>query len=254
MKQLFVPVISCSEAIRDVYIIWVEAPQIADKALPGQFVTVRCGEEILLRRPLSIHKVQGDYLAFLFAVVGEGTEWLSLRSKGDFIDLLGPLGNGFKIDDDTSRLLVVAGGIGIAPLVHLAERAGADGHSVKMILGVATASQLCHEVKGVEMFPITEDGSAGDMGVATDLLPSLVGWADQIFACGPVPMYRSMAGMMPEFRDKPVQILLEEVMGCGVGACRGCAVPTRQGMKMVCQDGPVFDLREIIWEEMGMPR
>jgi len=186
--------------------------------------------------------------------VGQGTEWLSLRSRGDFVDLLGPLGNGFKVNGDTRNLLIVAGGIGIAPLIHLADRAVADGHSVKMILGASTASQLYHEVQGVEMVPITEDGSAGDMGVATDLLPSLVGWADQIFACGPVPMYRSMAGIMSEFMDIPVQILLEEVMGCGVGACRGCAVPTRQGMKMVCQDGPVFDLREVIWEEMGMPR
>ncbi|MCP4613192.1 MAG: dihydroorotate dehydrogenase electron transfer subunit, partial [Planctomycetes bacterium] len=139
--------------------MWVEAPQLTCNALPGQFVTVRCGEDVLLRRPLSIHKVQGDYLALLFAVVGEGTEWLSLRSKGDFIDLLGPLGNGFKISDDSSRLLVVAGGIGIAPLIHLADRAVADDHSVKMVLGASTASQLYHEITGVDLISITEDGS-----------------------------------------------------------------------------------------------
>ncbi len=253
MKQLLAPVISCSEIMPEVYLLWVEASPLANKALPGQFISVRCGEDVLLRRPLSIHKIEGDYLALLFTVVGQGTGWLSLRSKGDHIDLLGPLGNGFKVGEDISRIVLVAGGIGIAPLVHLADRAVADGHKVKMILGTKTASQLHPEIEGVEMIPITEDGSAGEMGIVTDLLPSLVGWADQIFACGPVPMYRSMAGMMSGLRYKPVQILLEEVMGCGVGACRGCAVPTRQGMKMVCQDGPVFDLREIIWEEMGMP-
>ena len=105
----------------------------------------------------------------------------------------------------------------------------------------------------MDLIPITEDGSRGEKGMATDLLTSLAGWADQIFACGPVLMYRSMSGMMSEFGDKSVQILLEEVMGCGVGACRGCAVPTTYGIKMVCQDGPVFDLREIIWDQVRIP-
>jgi dihydroorotate dehydrogenase electron transfer subunit len=194
-------------------------------------------------------------MEFLFATVGQGTGWLADRATDDSLDILGPLGNGFEIHPDARNLLLVAGGIGIAPMVYLAEKAVADGLSVKLILGAATASQLYPEaINGAEFIRITDDGSAGEKGLVTDLLPSLAKWADQIFACGPIPMYRTMAGMIDEFEGKSVKILLEQVMACGVGACRGCAVPTGQGMKMVCQDGPVFDLRGIRWEEMAVPR
>lgn len=123
-------------------------------------------------------------------------------------------------------------------------------------IGAESSSQLYPEElvpKGVELIRITEDGSAGEKGMVTDFLPQMADWADQIFACGPIPMYRAMAEMDAELGNKPVQVLLEQVMGCGVGACRGCAVPTTQGMKLVCQDGPVFDLTEIIWKEIREP-
>ncbi|MDD5095783.1 MAG: dihydroorotate dehydrogenase electron transfer subunit [Dehalococcoidia bacterium] len=256
MKQIASRIISCAETMPRTYLIWVHAPEIAAEACPGQFVTIRCGEgfEPLLRRPLSIHRIKDGNLALLFGVVGKGTEWLSRQSAGSSLDILGPLGNGFQIRKESKKLLMVAGGIGVAPLVALAERAIDEGLSVKLLLGARTSSHLYAEaIENVEIIQVTEDGSAGKKGMATDLLASLAPWADQIFACGPISMYRAMANMKADLGNKPVQVTLEQIMGCGVGACRGCAVPTVRGMKMVCNDGPVFDLREIVWEEMKEP-
>lgn len=249
MYQISAHVVSNAEVMPRVYLLWVEAPEIAADARPGQFVTIRCGEghNPLLRRPFSVHRVDADKLALLFEVVGPGTEWLSNRKAGDVLDMLGPLGNGFQIDQSARNLLLVGGGIGIAPLVFLAERAVAKGYYVKMVVGAKTASQVYSDVEGAEIIQVTEDGSAGEKGMATDVGFPLVEWADQVFACGPCPMYHTMAnnGMGD---GKSVQVLLEEVMGCGLGACRGCAIPTNQGMKMVCRDGPVFELRDVAWD------
>ncbi len=124
---------------------------------------------------------------------------------------------------------------------------------MKLVMGAETAAKLYPQDfihGGVEVICATDDGSAGEKGQATDFLPSLADWADQIFACGPIPMYRKMSEMGSLLGDKPAQVLLEQVMGCGVGACRGCAVMTNKGIKLVCKDGPVFQLGEIIWEEV----
>lgn len=253
VKQILAPIVSCNELMPGVFLLAVDAPEIASESIPGQFVTIRCGNDVLLRRPFSIHKNTGRQMGFLFAAVGQGTEWLSGRIRGEFLDILGPLGNGFAINPDLRKILLVAGGIGIAPLVYLAEKAVADGFAVKLIIGAATASQLYTDtIEGVEVIRITDDGSAGERGLVTDFVPSLAKWADQIFACGPIPMYRAMSAMASEFGDKPVQILMEQVMGCGVGACRGCAIPTFDGIKMVCQDGPAFDLRQILWQKVAV--
>ncbi len=254
MNQESATVIRCNEIMPGVFLLGVDAPDIAAESRPGQFVTISCGAEVLLRRPFSIHKNAGRQIEFLFASVGPGTEWLAGRIPGESLDILGPMGNGFKIYPDLRNIILVAGGIGIAPMAYLAEEAVADGFAVKLVIGAATASQLYPDnIAGVEVIRITDDGSAGKPGLVTDLLPSLAEWADQIFACGPIPMYRAMSAMVLKFGDKPVQILMEQVMGCGVGACRGCAISTTGGMKMVCQDGPAFDLREIVWPEMAVP-
>ena len=121
MKQSLAPIITNSEVMPGVYLIWLDSPEIASEAKSGQFVMVRCGEESLLRRPLSIHQVDGDKLALLFTVVGKGTHWLSQRQKGEMVELFGPLGNGFSILPASHNLLLVAGGIGIAPLYFLAQ-------------------------------------------------------------------------------------------------------------------------------------
>ena len=255
MKQALAPVISNSEAMPGTHLIWLESPQIAATARPGQFVMARCGEDTLLRRPLSVHQVDGDKLALLFAIVGRGTQWLSQQQAGDSLDIFGPLGNGFSIYPNSKNLLFVAGGIGIAPIRFLAQEALNQGHSVRLLLGAQTKSQLYPKnliPSGIELAVITDDGTATRMGRVTTLLPEFTDWADQIFACGPVGMYQAMA-QMPELRNKPVQVSLEIMMGCGAGVCYGCTIKTKSGLKQVCQEGPVFDLSEldnINWDEL----
>lgn len=253
MRQVTARVLSRTEVMPGTHLLWLHAPEIANAAQPGQFVTLRCGEDTMLRRPFSIHGIQSDKVCILFAVVGRGTRWLSLKSEGDELDVLGPLGNGFQINEASRRLLLVAGGIGVAPLTFLAQQAIAEGRSVKLLSGAATAQCLYPHANVPDLMQVTQDGSDGEKGMVTDFIPSLAGWADQVFACGPIPMYRTMARMSRDLDDTPIQIALEQVMACGVGACRGCAVPTTRGMRMVCQDGPVFDLGEILWDEVREP-
>jgi len=253
LKQTLASIISNDEVMPGVHLIWLESPQIASEAKPGQFVMVYCGEECLLRRPLSIHLVEASKVAFLFTVVGKGTYWLSQRQAGNNIDLLGPLGNSYFIHPASHNLLLVAGGIGIAPLRFLAQEGMYQGCSVRLLLGASTASQLYSKYflpPEAESTVATEDGSAGKKGMITDILPDFAIWADQIFACGPVSMYHTIAIHKQELLKKPVQISLEVRMGCGLGVCYGCTVKTKNGLKQVCKDGPIFDLDDILWEEL----
>jgi len=257
LRQATAAVISNNEVMPGVYLIWLDYPPIASQAQPGQFVMVRCGEDTLLRRPLSVHQADGGEMALLLTIVGKGTHWLSQCQAGDNIDLLEPLGNGYSVHPGSHNLLLVAGGIGIAPLRFLAQQAPNRGCSVTLLLGASTAAQLYPEhllPSEVKLIIATEDGSAGKKGMITDLLPEYIGWADQIFACGPMPMYRNMALRRKEFKleGKPIQISLEVRMGCGLGVCYGCTVKTRSGLKQVCKDGPVFNLEDICWDELGL--
>lgn len=271
MKQVVAEVISSKQILeglkrrrdlqrpkpRDIsgsWLIWLKSPEIAQEARPGQFVMVKCGDDTLLRRPFSIHRINNDSIALFFALLegGKGTGWLSHCQKGNTVELLGPLGNGFSINPASSKLLLTAGGIGIAPLVFLAQTALEQGHSVTLLLGAATGAQLypSHLLPpGVKCITATEDGTEGKKGIVTELVPEHVDWADQIIACGPIPMYRAMA-KMPELKDKPCQISLEVRMGCGFGVCYGCTIKTKQGLKQVCRDGPIFSLRDVLWDEL----
>ena len=234
------------------YLLWAEAPQIASQAWPGQFVMVRTSEDHdpLLRRPMSIHRValgENGALALLFEVVGRGTSWLAQRKAGEVVDLLGPLGCGFKIQSE--KLLLVGGGVGIAPLLFLAEKALADGRRLVLLLGARTAGQVYpHHLLPPDAAPvtITEDGSLGKRGMVTDLLADLADAAEQIFACGPLSMYEAMAAMVNELGQKSVQVSMEARMGCGFGGCAGCAIETKRGSKLVCKDGPVFELTDLL--------
>jgi dihydroorotate dehydrogenase electron transfer subunit len=255
LKQAEAKITAKGEIMPGVYLLLLECPSIASQARPGQFVMVRCGQgiEYQLRRPLSIHQREGDKISLLFNVVGRGTRWLSERRGNQKIDLLGALGNGYSIYPDVKNLLLVAGGIGIAPLVFMANEAISKGKRVTLLMGGATAGQLYPSrllPAGVRLVTATEDGSAGEKGMITNLLPGFTGEADQIFACGPLPMYKTMAGMAG-LKDKPAQISLEMRMGCGLGICYGCTVKTRNGLRQTCKDGPIFELDEILWEELA---
>ncbi|MFC1958167.1 dihydroorotate dehydrogenase electron transfer subunit [Chloroflexota bacterium] len=254
MKQVVAPVISNKEVTPGFYLMWLDSAEIAATSKPGQFVMVGCGEDTLLHRPISVHQVDAGKIALLFAAVGKGTSWLSQCRAGDEIDLFGPLGNGFSIYSASQNLLLVAGGIGIAPLRFLVDEALRKGCSVTLLLGAQTAARLYPQgllPPKIKLVAATDDGTAGQKGMITDLIPKYIDSADQIFACGPAGMYRAMA-QMPELRSKSVQVSLEVRMGCGRGICYGCTVKTRQGLKQVCQDGPVFDLDDIIWDKVSL--
>jgi dihydroorotate dehydrogenase electron transfer subunit len=250
LRQAEAAIISNSEVMPGVYLLWLDCPPLTPEARAGQFVMVRCGdgEKFQLRRPFSIHQIDGKRLALLFNVVGRGTHWLSQRQAGDNLDLLGPLGNGYTIYPNSKNLLLVAGGIGIAPLVFLGQKAAKEGYSATLLLGASTTPQLYPKKllpPEVKLITATEDGSSGQKGMITDYLPDYVDGADQVFACGPMPMYKTMA-KMPKLKNKPVQISLEVRMGCGLGVCYGCTVKTKNGLKQVCKDGPVFELEEVL--------
>jgi dihydroorotate dehydrogenase electron transfer subunit len=298
MKQALCPITSNVEISSGVWLMWIEAPDIAIRAQPGQFITVGCSD-FTLRRPFSVHQVGGNnviarpdsigakqsQVALLFKITGKGTYWLSQRKAGEKIDIIGPLGKGFSIEPESKNLLLVAGGIGIAPLVFLMQQASSR-HQITLIHGASTAAQiyppsllsltlnpspLKGEGKsegeerskslpnGIQFIPVTEDGSMGHKGMATDILPDFLDWADQVYACGPVDMYKAMAEMSlrvpilsgrSNLKLAKCQVSLEVRMGCGFGACYGCTINTRKGPKQVCRDGPVFEPGDIIWKEI----
>jgi dihydroorotate dehydrogenase electron transfer subunit len=252
--QTTAAVTSNKEILPGAYLLWLATPRIAREAKPGQFVMVRCGE-YPLPRPFSIHKVnEKGEIALFFAALkdGKGTQWLAACKAGDELSLVGPLGNGFQVATESRRLLLVAGGMGIAPLLFLAEEPLKRGIPVDLLYGAAfknpNMADYCNR-KGIKLFEATEDGSAGYHGLVTDLIPEHTGGVDQVFACGPAPMYRAMA-RLPELKNIPVQVSLEVRMACGLGACLGCTIGTKSGLKRVCKDGPVFNLNEIVWEEV----
>jgi dihydroorotate dehydrogenase electron transfer subunit len=198
---------------------------------------------------------------------------------GTKIDVLGPLGRGFDIASNSKNLLLVGGGIGIAPLIFLAQYASPQ-YQVTLIHGASTAAQIypfpslraeaLSIAKGqrsnlsplpekVQFIPVTEDGTLGRKGMVTDILPDFLNWADQICACGPLDMYKAMSltlnpspskGEGEKRSNLRCQVSLEVRMGCGIGACRSCTINTRHGLKQVCRDGPVFELNDILWQEV----
>lgn len=242
------------------------APKIACKACPGQFVHLRCqeGPEPLLRRPLSFHRIGQDSFEILYKIAGRGTALLAKKQKGDTLDIIGPLGKGFMFPSTVRKpqtAVLVAGGMGVAPLFALAEKLSQANKNKKIILllGAKTKAELLCEQAfkglGCDARIATDDGTKGRAGLVTELLKevlqSTIRTGDKpvptrIYACGPHPMLKEVARISAEF-TVPAQGALEENMACGVGTCLGCAVETSQGYQRVCKDGPVFDLNEIKW-------
>lgn len=234
----------------------LQAPAIANKAYPGQFVMLYLppGRQQKLPKPLSIFRVDRDRgeITLFFQVKGEGTGILSGSDPSSLLKLLGPLGTGFPPVHANS--ILVAGGMGIAPLAYLAAEAVKP---CSLIYAARRADQLvCPsadlEIAGLTLLEVTEDGSRGEMGSATDLLSRLLNSENHsckaIFACGPRPMLQAVAGLGRQ-KSLPTWVSLEERMACGIGACLGCAVATTDGYKRVCHDGPVFPAEVVIFSD-----
>ena len=263
MKHPQALVWSNEEIMPGTHLLWLKSPQVSSLAEPGQYVMINCGEgkELPLRRPLSIHRIKNDYCAFLFKKTGKGTAWLSERKPGNNVDLIGPLGNGFSVHPDSRNLLLVAGGIGIAPLRFLVDTALGQGKKITLLVGARSAAQLPpietppgrNPHSGIDIQESTEDGSAGYRGMVTELIGTCKSdRIDQVFACGPPAMYRQMSSSRNELglERKPTQVSLEMRMGCGMGFCYACSINTSGGLKQVCRDGPVFELADIVWDDL----
>ena len=243
----------------DAVLLTVSAPPaILSQLQPGQFfniVTRFTGSfDPLLRRPYSVYRAHRDASALTFLVrpFGRGSAWLAERLPGERIGMLGPLGNSFAIPDRAQRLLMIGGGVGVAPLVMLSDQAAREKLDVVFVMGAANESGLLAASElpeRVEYVVATDDGSRGHRGLATEVIGDFVRWADQIYACGPEPMYRTLRAVVEPMRinRRPsVQISVERGMACGLGACLGCVVETTRGMIASCVKGPVFDLDEVI--------
>ncbi|MFH1639480.1 MAG: dihydroorotate dehydrogenase electron transfer subunit [Chloroflexota bacterium] len=248
-------IMSNEKVMPDTYLMWLEAPEIAAEAKPGQFVMVRCGDgyEHMLRRPISIHGTYDDRIALLYRTVGKGTVWLARRKPGEALELTGPSGNGFTVHPPSRYLLLVAGGIGIAPILFLAREALNERRAITLLYGTASAQRYPDILLplGITIVAATDNGTVGHKGMITEIIPDYIDSADQVFACGPVGMYQYMAARKQElFKGKPCQVSLEMRMACGHGVCYGCTVRTKQRLKQVCKDGPVFELDDIIIDEL----
>ena len=221
---------------------------------PGQFIHIKCGEGLLLRRPVSVCEwtgnETGDTLTIVFEVKGEGTGWLSRRPVGHTVDVLGLLGNGF--DAEGGPYLLVGGGIGVPPMLGCA---GASDGTSTAILGFRSKDKAILLDRFAEdcadCLVATDDGSLGYHGFVDALVRQELEKKHHyqaVLACGPKPMLKSVAKVAAGF-DVPCQVSMEERMGCGVGACLVCAAPMRDGtVKHVCRDGPVFNAKEVDWD------
>jgi dihydroorotate dehydrogenase electron transfer subunit len=265
-----VPVVR-NERINDAHVrLGFSFPDFAKIAKPGQFATLATAVDdfSILRRPISLHRVLPDgEVQLLIKVLGRGTRALTALQVGQTIDVLGPLGDGvFSLAPDRPNVLIVAGGIGIAPFRFLLDAITPDrGFHPALFFGGRSARELpTHEELrelDLELHLATEDGSVGDAGLVTVSFGLKLATLDpsktQVVACGPNPMLRAVAGMCRE-AGVPCQVSLENMMACGTGACRGCVVPVLSDPEggdipfaRVCHEGPVFAAEGLVWERIA---
>ena len=294
MLQIQAKIISNIQVAENYFKMCLDASAVAQKAEPGQFIYVKVNDKYdpLLRRAFSVHRISQqpsvnshqlknkkkiNQIEILYKVKGIGTKILSEKEKGEELDILGPLGNGFNLSAIRYPLsaILVAGGIGVAPLVFLAKKIYTHTlnakHQILVLIGAKTKQEiLCikdFRDLGCEVRIAIENGASGKKVLVTDLLKEYLstvnpegqsyGTGSQlstvIFACGPTPMLKEIAKINQEYKI-PCQVSLEEKMACGVGACLGCVVKIANRKdtqkfiyKRVCKDGPVFEAQEIIW-------
>jgi dihydroorotate dehydrogenase electron transfer subunit len=237
---------------KGIFDIKINSPELSYYSLPGQFLHVKCGNNIL-RRPISICDINGDIVRFLFDVRGEGTEWLSNVNIGDQLDILGPLGKGFDLLSPDKNAVFVGGGIGIYPLLATCK----TYISPNIFLGFRNKSYVTlikdFENYNAKVNIATDDGSQGYHGLVTDLLDKylLSSTTDVIYTCGPRLMMRKVAELSKKHNIR-CQVSMEERMGCGVGACLVCACRTykidgTETHSFVCKDGPIYEAEEVVW-------
>ena len=213
---------------------------------PGQFVDLKL-DGLFLRRPISVCRYETGKLTLVYKTVGKGTEQMSRMKKGETLNALVGLGNGFDTSKSGQTPLLIGGGVGTPPMLGLCENLVAEGKSVSVIIGFNTKDEVFYENEfkkaGAQAFVATADGSYGEKGFVTDVMKHLD--YSYVYACGPEPMFCAVNAVC----KTSGQFSFEERMGCGFGACMGCSCKTLYGNKRICRDGPVLEREEIIWKD-----
>lgn len=243
----------------DFYHLILAAPEIAQEAVPGQFIMIKTSHTLdpFLKRPISLHRIDKKLgtIELVYQVLGKGTRFLSIINQGE-LEVMGPLGKGFCWQENYKEVAIIGGGCGIAPLLALGEEFIGQGKKVHVLLGAQTKEKLLSEGEflelGCKVQVATDDGSYGKKGFVTDLLVELISTTtlDQVYCCGPLPMTKGVMKITQENKIS-CQVSLEERMACGLGACLGCVCQTQDKKgtttyQRVCKDGPVFNANELV--------
>ena len=247
------PVVDLRAVAQNIYVLGFTAPVIARSIRAGQFLNIRIGEgcDPFLRRPFSVYYVEGDRVEIIFNIVGKGTAVLARSARGEMLDVLGPLGVPYHLEDknfDTGVL--IAGGLGIAPMPLATRALRAGDKKILTILGGRSSGQVVSDyLENVHI--ATDDGSRGFCGTVVDLaervLVELSPARPKLFACGPTAMLRAVAALAIR-QNIPCEVSLEGAMACGIGICQGCPVElvgAERKYALMCKDGPTFDVRSI---------
>ena len=236
----------------EIYLLKIHCPEIASVIKPGQFLNIRVSATMypLLRRPFSVCDVDGEFIYLMFNIFGEGTKILSRKHKGDLIDILGPLGNGFKLDDDFETAVIVAGGLGAAPFPFFTKRLSDKKEIYSFVGGRSEHDVITYKMQNVQTS--TDDGTKGFKGTVVKLLENNFGKIKdkkvKIFGCGPNAMLRALK----EFAIKNnlnCEVSTECAMACGFGICQGCPIESTvhpEKYYLVCKDGPIFNVKDVV--------
>lgn len=268
--HILAEIISNKKIVKNYYKLVIKSPEISSSSKPCQLISILLDKTggVFLRRPFSISQIKKDNIYIIYKVVGKGTEKLSRKRNGEMLDIIGPLGNKlseFFSPKFFSNFFLGGGGYGISPLLFLSEyliENGVSPSSITVLIGAKSKEEILCEYEfkkiGCRVFLSTEDGSKGLRGNVVDLLEIRLKTAlrqnilqhSAVFACGPKEMLKKIGEISRKYKSK-CYVILEEIIACGVGACLGCAVKVKDASgfsyKMVCSDGPVFDVEDVLW-------
>jgi dihydroorotate dehydrogenase electron transfer subunit len=246
------PVLETKQVHENIYIQKIHSPEIARLIKPGQFLNIRVSENTfpLLRRPFSICDVDGENISLMFNILGEGTRILSHKHPGDFVDILGPLGNGFNLEGDYKTAIIVAGGLGAAPFPFLTRRIINIKNIISFVGGRTKQDVISYGLENLVLS--SDDGSIGYKGNVVKSLENNLGEIDitssKIFACGPNAMLRVLKDFCLK-HNIDCEVSTECAMACGFGICQGCPIESTSNSDkylLVCKDGPVFNVKDVV--------
>ena len=246
------PVVETLQVHENIFIQKIHSPEIASIIKPGQFLNVRVSVNSfpLLRRPFSICDVNGENIFLMFNILGEGTKILAKKQKGDLIDILGPLGNGFNLEGEYKNAIIVAGGLGSAPFPLETRIIKNSKNILSLVGGRSTQDIITYGMQNVQVS--TDDGSQGFNGNVVQLLEKHLANIDnkttKVFACGPNAMLRALKDFCIK-NNLDCEVSTESAMACGFGICQGCPIESTTNddkYLLVCKDGPVFNVKDVV--------